>query len=98
MTPDEVCFLILDLFGQDPLRVERLGYGHCNVVYDVTMPDQTGLIVRTNRRDPSVMLGTERNIETLRGLGLPVPTILASDPTLARHPAAYMVLARIPGR
>jgi aminoglycoside phosphotransferase (APT) family kinase protein len=98
MTPDEVSHLILDLFGQDPLRVERMGYGHCNVVYDVTMPDETGLIVRTNRRDPSVLLGTERNLETLRRLGLPVPTVLASDPTLSRHPAAYMVLARIPGR
>ena len=98
MTPDEVSFLIHDLFGVPPRQLTRLGYGHCNVVYDVALPDDTALIVRTNRRDPSVMLGTERNLETLRQLGLPVPTILASDPTLARHGAAYMVLERIPGR
>jgi aminoglycoside phosphotransferase (APT) family kinase protein len=98
VTPEEVAALVLDLFGAEPARVERMGYGHFNVVYDVRLPDQTGLIVRTNRRDPSVMLGTERNLRTLGALGVPVPEILAFDPSLARYDAAYMVLARIPGR
>src|SRR5215813_14045574 len=98
MTPDEVSLLIHDLFGVAPQRLTRMGYGHCNVVYDLTLPDETALIVRTNRRDPAVLAGTARNLETLGRLGLPVPTILAGDLTLARYDAAYMVLERIPGR
>jgi aminoglycoside phosphotransferase (APT) family kinase protein len=97
MTPEEVTLLIESLFGHAPTRLDRMGYGHCNVVYDVELPDQR-LIVRTNRRDPSILFGTERNLRILADLGLPVPTILASDLSLTRFDAAYLVLARIPGQ
>jgi aminoglycoside phosphotransferase (APT) family kinase protein len=98
VTPDEASLLIHDLFGAPPAALARMGYGHCNVVYDVTLADGSAVILRTNRRDPSVMLGTERNLRVLADLGLPVPAVLASDLTLSRYDAAYMVMARIAGR
>ena len=71
-------------------------FGHSSVSYEVALPERT-FIVRTNTNS-QVFSVTAHNLSTLRGLGLPVSELIASDFTQKRYPAAYMILEKIPGR
>ena len=84
------------MFGETPSAVSHLTFGHSSVSYDVTLEDRS-LIVRMNA-DPKVFAKTSANLAALRTLGLPVSEIVASDLTKTRHPFAYMVVNKIPGR
>jgi len=98
VTPEETALLIQAVLGVEAARVERQPYGHANVTYDVTLPDGGRVIARTNRRNPASMAGYQLNHRALADLGLPVPTLIASDLTCGRFDAAWMLLERIPGR
>ena len=87
--------IIRDAFGVEAGSVERMTFGHSSQVFDVALPDHN-VIVRLNS-DRKVFAGTQRNLSALGALGLPVPQVLASDLTLRRYPAAFIILAKIPG-
>jgi aminoglycoside phosphotransferase (APT) family kinase protein len=94
--PSHIERLVNVHYGTEPTGIERMPFGHCNVVYAVTIHEQQ-LIIRTND-DPAVMRGTESNLSLLADLGLPVPEILAVDITKQQFPFAYIILNRIVGR
>ncbi len=96
MTPAQITRLITETLGETPLSVTPLTFGHSSISYDVTLPGRS-LIVRTNA-DPAVFFGTAHNFTVLRGLGLPVPKLIAQDLTKEHYLAAYMLLTKIPGR
>lgn len=96
MTPEQVGRLVTGVLGETPLAVNHLTFGHSSVSYDVTLANRS-LIVRTNA-DPEVFAKTSANLAALRALGLPVSDVVRSDLTKMRHPFAYMVLEKIPGR
>ncbi|HEY7177085.1 MAG TPA: aminoglycoside phosphotransferase family protein [Micromonosporaceae bacterium] len=91
-----VSTLVSESMGALVHRVERMSFGHASVTYRVDTDTRT-VIVRTNR-DPSVYAGTAANIDTLRGLGLPVPTVLHADLACDRYPFAYVMTDAFPGR
>lgn len=92
----QVRALILDLLGEVPTALARMTFGHSSVTYEVTLPGRT-LILRTNA-DAGVFRKTEHNLGVLRGLGLPVPQVIALDLSQGRYPFAYVLLEKIPGR
>lgn len=89
--------VIASALGAEPENLQRMTFGHMSRTYQATLPDGQQAIVRTNTA-PETFATTSGNIETLRGLGLPVPRILTSDLTLHRYPFAYMIMESIPGR
>jgi aminoglycoside phosphotransferase (APT) family kinase protein len=88
--------IVREVFGVEPLKLERMTVGRINIVYDVTLLDRE-VIVRINE-NPFVLKGTSRNIFILRELGLPVPKVIMEDLTKERYPFHYMILEKIPGR
>jgi aminoglycoside phosphotransferase (APT) family kinase protein len=84
------------LYGIKPIRMKRMAFGHCNVVYEVRVGERA-LIVRTNE-DPAVLKGTASNMNQLAALGLPVPDMIDMDLSMQEYPFAYMILRKIPGR
>ncbi len=88
--------IVREAFGVDATGVEHMTLGHSSQVYDVALPDRS-VVVRLNPH-PRVFAGTERNLATLRALGLPVPHVLACDLSLGRYPVAFVILNKIPGR
>ena len=90
LSRDEVAGLVRRRLGAEPRTIERMPYGHFNVTYSVALDDGRELIVRTNR-DPPAMRGARHNLPILRGLGLPVPTLLDAADT-------HLILEKIPGR
>lgn len=57
---------MVETLGEAPRGMERMTYGHCNTVYDVTLANRN-VIVRTNM-EPHVLAGTERTIAALAAL------------------------------
>ena len=96
MTAEQVAKLITETFGETPLAVTPLIFGHSSISYDVALPN-CALIVRTNANS-AVFSGTAHNLSVLRGLGLPVPELVTQNLTKTHYPAAYMVLNKFPGR
>ena len=88
--------LVAEVLGVQPLHAEHQTFGHNSVTFDVTLPTRN-VILRTNT-DARVFATTERNLAVLAELGLPVPTLIASDFTLNHSPFAWMILNKIPGR
>lgn len=88
--------LAVETLGCQPTKLERMTFGHRNVVYRAESSERS-IIIRTNT-DRSVMRGTADNMADLRELGIPVPRILASDLESSTYPFSYMVLEEIPGR
>ena len=88
--------LVADVLGEQPIRVTHMPFGHNSITYQVSLPDRH-LIVRTHQ-DPHVFAKTEHNLTILADLGLPVPSVLASDLTKTNYPFAYLILPEIPGR
>lgn len=97
--------LVADVTGRPVRAVDRMTYGHGSVTYrvgfgvgvGVDAPGRVSVIVRTNT-DPDVYAGTLANLDALRGLGLPVPSVLYADLTCMRYPFAYVVTDTFPGR
>ena len=94
--------LVADITARPVRSVDRMAYGHGSVTYraDVGVgggPDDVAVIVRTNT-DPRVYAGTLANLAALRGLGLPVPSVLDADLACSRYPFAYVVTDTFPGR
>ena len=96
MKAAQVVRLITEKFGETPLAVTPLTFGHSSVSFEVTLPNRT-LIVRTNI-NPAVFSGTAHNLTVLRELGLPVSELVTQDLTQTHYPAAYMVLDKFSGR
>jgi aminoglycoside phosphotransferase (APT) family kinase protein len=88
--------LVAETFGGVVRSSVRMAYGHGSVTYRVAVEDAS-LIVRTNV-DPNVYSGTLANLDTLRALGLPVPTVLGSDLSRQRFPFAYVITDTFAGR
>ncbi|MEJ8302774.1 aminoglycoside phosphotransferase family protein [Saccharibacillus sacchari] len=88
--------LIAETFGSEAETLERMAFGHRNIVYRAEVEGQP-IIVRTNG-DRSVMRRTADNMTDLRELGIPVPRIRAYDIEGADYPFAYMILEEFPGR
>lgn len=88
--------LVAEVLGVQPCAALFQTFGHNSVTYEATLPERS-VIVRMNA-DPSVFAATERNIGVLKDLGLPVPTVLASDLLKTRFPFACLVLNKVPGR
>lgn len=89
--------LVTDVLGQPVRAVARMAYGHGSVTYRVDTDGGAAVIVRTNT-DPDIYAGTLANLDALRGLGLPVPSVLHSDLTRSRCPFAYVMTDTFPGR
>ena len=91
--------IVRQALGADAVTLEHMTFGHSSRVYDVTLAGaaERHVIVRLNAH-PHVFAGTRRTIDALRALGLPVPQLVVSDLTLERHPLAYVILEKIPGR
>lgn len=96
VTKQQILSLVTATLGATPLHATRMTFGHSSITFDVALPDRH-IIVRTNTR-PTVFAHTARNLAALANLGLPVPTILASDLSQSRYPFAYLILPKIPGR
>ena len=91
-----VIALVVDVLGVQPRAATFQVSGHNSVTYEAVLPGRS-VIVRMNA-DASVFAATERNIAVLKGLGLPVPVVLASDFSKTRFPFASLILDKIPGR
>ena len=89
--------LVADVTGRSVRTVDRMAYGHGSITYRVDTDGDPAVIVRTNT-DPGVYAGTLANLDALRGLGLPVPSVLHADLTCSRYPFAYVVTDTFPGR
>jgi aminoglycoside phosphotransferase (APT) family kinase protein len=96
-TPEQAMSVAREVTGETPVSAERMTFGHNSVTYDVTLAGGGAVIVRTHAR-PETFTATEHNLSVLAALGLPVPRVLASDLSRARHPFAYLMLEKIPGR
>jgi aminoglycoside phosphotransferase (APT) family kinase protein len=96
MNEQQIKLLTVQQFGAPPDTIERMTFGHCNVVYEVGVKGKS-FIIRTNE-DASVLEGTVHNLRTLAALGLPVPEVVSVDISRERCPFAYMILPKIPGR
>ena len=89
--------LVAGVTGRPVRAVARMAYGHGSVTYRVDTDGGPAVIVRTNT-DPDVYAGTLGNLDTLRGLGFPVPSVLEADVTGSRFPFAYVITDTFPGR
>jgi hypothetical protein len=96
MNRNYVDIIVRDVFGVEPMSVERMTVGRINKVYLVTLSDRE-IIIRFNE-NPFVLKGTSRNISILRDLGLPVPSVIMEDLTQERYPFHFMILNKIPGQ
>lgn len=90
----QVSQLVNNWFGEPPLAIQRMTFGHNSQTFEVTLPGRS-LIIRTNEQ-ANVFAHTAQNLAILGQLGLPVPTVIASD--LRYPPFAWMMLEKIPGR
>lgn len=88
--------LLARRFGAAPIRLRHNWFGHGSVVHTAWIGDET-VIVRANER-AEAFVSTLRNIDVLRGLGIPVPKVLFSDLTMTDVPFAYIIAREIPGR
>ncbi len=87
--------LCRERFGEEPTRLTHQEFGHNSSVWDAASADRS-LILRVHPQ-PETFSETEANLETLRGLGLPVPRVMASDLSRLRWPWAWMALEKLPG-
>lgn len=83
-------------FNEKPLKIERMVTGICNEVYIAEYPDRK-VVVRMNT-EARKLLGTEKNINLFKSLGIKVSNILASDYTKTDIPFAYQVLTYLEGK
>lgn len=80
-------------------RVSRFETGLRHFVFEATGTDGRSVVVRASRRsDETIVRDSIYWSDLLRPLGVPLPAILHSDLTLARHPFPFVILERLPGR
>lgn len=92
----EIAQCMADALGERPLQFERQLFTHSgNVVFRACMPGGRSLAVRISP-DAQTFLHTRSNLDVLRGLGLPVQTVLARDATPSG--GEFVVLDWLPGR
>ncbi|WP_144140107.1 phosphotransferase family protein [Paraburkholderia sp. BCC1884] len=85
-----------DVLGERPLRLERQMFTHSgNAVYRAHLAGERSLAVRVSP-EAQTFLHTRSNLAMLRGLGLPVQTVLAQGATPAG--GDFVVLDWLPGR
>lgn len=96
ITREQIAHLVTDVLGETPSAVTRLTFGHSSVSFEVALAGRE-LVVKTNT-NAAIFAKTSDNLAALRQLGLPVSTLVASDLTKTRYPAAYLILEKIPGR
>jgi aminoglycoside phosphotransferase (APT) family kinase protein len=82
--------------GRAATTAVRQTFGHGSAVYRVDTG--AGDVIVRMHTDPRVYAGTVANLDRLRALGLPVPTVLGTDTTRSRFPYAYVVTDTFPGR
>ena len=91
--PNEMTARVL---GVHPLRVVRQSLSNSGkAVYRVDLPDDQSVVLRTSER-PATFTYTRRNLDLLRALRLPVPTVLACGRTASG--GSYVILNWIPGK
>ena len=95
-TEGHVRRLIVEALGTAARSLERMTFGHGSIVYKVGLDDRD-VIVRTHP-DAALYAGTLDNLERLRTLGLPVPTVLAADLTSRHFPFVYLITDAFRGR
>ncbi|HZC04457.1 MAG TPA: phosphotransferase [Ktedonobacterales bacterium] len=77
--------------------IQRFNTGNCHYVYDVLTEDGRRVVARlANDETRDVLAGGVYWHQRLRGVGAPIPALLASDLTSARD-FPYMLLERLPG-
>jgi aminoglycoside phosphotransferase (APT) family kinase protein len=93
---DEAMHIVAKALGVSPLRVIRQSLSNSGKsIYRVEMSAEHSVVLRTSARTKTFAY-TERNLEVLRLLGLPVPKVLASGRTEAG--GSFVILNWIPGQ
>jgi aminoglycoside phosphotransferase (APT) family kinase protein len=95
-TVGEVATLLERLFGGPPAALEQMSFGETSVTFGASVGGRS-LIVRTHR-DPKTFSGTQRTLDALRGLDIPVPQVYEVDLSCRDLRFAYMITERFPGR
>ena len=76
---DAVRALVREALGEEARTIMHQDFGHRSLTFDVGLAGRN-VTVRTNT-NAEAFAGTAHNLATLAGLGLPVPRVLAADPT-----------------
>lgn len=89
--------LTYELFGEEPLSIERIPYGKVNIVFDVSTRGEGELIyhLHENKRRSRLFYRWGDGLDLAREKGIPVPSVLATGDTLV--PYAYVVYRKIHG-
>jgi aminoglycoside phosphotransferase (APT) family kinase protein len=97
MNPQQVLSTVVKSLKATPLTVERMTFTHSgSVIYSIELPGRSVILRASTRCDAFAY--TERNIKTMRGLGIPVPTVVASGIVDLEELWTYIILNKIPGR
>lgn len=96
MDQAQVHEIVFSILGSRPLKVNEMTYGEMNTVYEVVLPDRE-LIFRANELRQALD-GTERNIEILSQLGIPVPNVIYADVSQDKYPFSFILLDKIAGK
>ncbi|MEL6179750.1 MAG: aminoglycoside phosphotransferase family protein [Myxococcota bacterium] len=95
--PADAIHIARHVLGQEVAWVQRFPTGLCHYVYDVKLVGGERCVVRLasreHRRD---LAGGIHWSRVLRPLGVPLPRLLASNPSA--EPFPYMILERLDGR
>jgi aminoglycoside phosphotransferase (APT) family kinase protein len=84
------------VLGVQPLRaIHQLLTSSGNAVFRVDLPDKRSVVLRNSPR-PNSFACTKQNLDVLRGLGLPVQTVLSVGSTF--NGGSYIILDWLPGR
>lgn len=97
VTPGDVLRAVGRVLGRRAVGVTHMEYGGDSVSYRVDLDGGTSVLVRTHS-DARRYAGTIANLDILRGLGVPVPTVLAADLSQTVEPFAYLVTDVFRGR
>jgi aminoglycoside phosphotransferase (APT) family kinase protein len=93
---DEALQIVANALKVAPRRAIRQSLSNSGKsIYRVEMSDDHSVVLRTSARNKTFAY-TERNLEVLRLLGLPVPKVLASGRT--RDGGSFVILNWIPGQ
>jgi aminoglycoside phosphotransferase (APT) family kinase protein len=92
----EAAVLVRTAFGVEPGSVARQSLSQSgNAIFRAELPGGTSVALRVSTR-PATFAWTERNLEALRALGVPVPACLATGATPSG--GSFVILEWLPGR
>jgi aminoglycoside phosphotransferase (APT) family kinase protein len=93
---DEAMGLAARALNVTPLRGVRQPLSNSGkAIYQLFLPDNRCVAMRTSVR-PNTFAFTQHNLNVLRALGLPVPSVLAYGPTISG--GSFIILSWIPGQ